>query len=56
MVTKVKLVGSIIVVFCHLASLTFEENIVASHTTIDLVYNELDSWNIYKMHREACSP
>jgi hypothetical protein len=55
-VIKVKPVGSIIVVFCHPANLTFEGNIVAGHTTIDPVYNEPNSWDICKMHRETRSP
>lgn len=56
MITKLKPIEAIIiVVLCYPANLTSKKNIVASDVTIDLVYNELDSCDIYKMYKEAHS-
>jgi hypothetical protein len=53
-VTKVKLVESIIIVFYHPTNSTLEGNIIARHTTIDHVYNEPDSWDIWVNAKNTC--
>jgi hypothetical protein len=55
MITKLKPIEAIIIFRCYLVNLTSKENIATSDVIIDLVYNELDSCDICKMYKEACS-
>jgi hypothetical protein len=55
LITKLKPIRLVIVIFWHLVNFNTIRNIVISHVTIDYVNNEPNNWDIWKTYREAHS-